>query len=63
MPRLMLFEAFLNLIKELKSTTDGMGGCSKLGPHVAQKILTVIVSTVLLHHFISMTSIGSVTTQ
>ena len=33
------------------------------GPHVAQKILTLIISTMFLHYFISLSASDSVTTQ
>jgi len=37
--------------------------CSRQGPHVARKFLTVIISTMFLHCFISVTSSDSVITQ
>ena len=55
MPRLTLFRERLNLVNEPKSTILMEGDCSTQGPHVAQKMLTVIISATLLHYFISVT--------
>ena len=53
MLRLTLFKGRLNLVKELKLM---VGGCSKLGTHVARKTAMVglIVSTMFLHYFVGL---------
>ena len=56
---LTLFKERLNLVKEPKSTIDA----GRPGHTLHKKILTVIISTMFLHYFISLTSSDSVTTQ
>ena len=40
-----------------------VGGCTKVGPHVARKNSYGIVSKMFLHYFVSVTSGENVTTQ
>jgi len=63
MPRLTLFKDRLNLVKELKSTADGGRLFQTGAKHCAKKFLTVIVSAMFLHYFVSLTSLENVATQ